>query len=155
MDDERFRDLYDRHAAALGAYIVRVSGDREAATDLLQETFCRFYAADLPSMDDGECKSYLYRIATNLVRDRWRRTKREPISVPSERRAVDLDGAIDVRHAFESIKPRERELLWLAYVECASHREIAGMTGLQSGSVRTLLLRARRNMARLLNEARR
>ena len=48
------------------------------------------------------------------------------------------------------LKPRERELLWLAYAEGASHKEIADMMGLRAGSVRLLLFRARQKMLKLL-----
>jgi RNA polymerase sigma-70 factor (ECF subfamily) len=152
MDEERFGELYERHAAPLAAYLARVSGSREAATDLLQETFCRFYAADLPAMADGESKSYLYRIATNLLRDRWRRMRQPAAPAEDDRRAaaVDMDAVIDVRRALDAVSPRERELLWLAYVDGATHQEIASRTGLRAMSIRTLLLRARRKLIALL-----
>jgi len=49
-----------------------------------------------------------------------------------------------------ALKPRERELLWLAYVEGMNHAEIAGATGLRVLSVRLLLFRARKRAAGLL-----
>jgi RNA polymerase sigma-70 factor (ECF subfamily) len=50
------------------------------------------------------------------------------------------------------MRPRDRQLLWLAHAEGYSHKEIAEITGLRAGSVRLLLYRARRKMARLLRE---
>jgi RNA polymerase sigma-70 factor (ECF subfamily) len=50
------------------------------------------------------------------------------------------------------MRPRDRQLLWLAHAEGYSHREIAEITGLASASVRLLLFRARRKIARLLRE---
>ena len=47
-------------------------------------------------------------------------------------------------------RARDRQLLWLAYAEGYSHQEIAQITGLASASVRILLFRARRKLARLL-----
>jgi RNA polymerase sigma-70 factor (ECF subfamily) len=55
-----------------------------------------------------------------------------------------------MRQAFERLKPRERQLLWLAYVEGSNHKEIANCTGLQAGSIRLLLFRARRRLAELI-----
>jgi RNA polymerase sigma factor (sigma-70 family) len=52
--------------------------------------------------------------------------------------------------AFQRLKPRERQLLWLAYVEGSSHKEIADCTGLRAGSIRLLLFRARRKLAELI-----
>ena len=58
----------------------------------------------------------------------------------------------DVRLAFEQLKPRERQLLWLAHVEGFDHREIARLTGLRAASIRVLLFRARRELASVLRE---
>jgi RNA polymerase sigma-70 factor (ECF subfamily) len=48
------------------------------------------------------------------------------------------------------MRPRDRQILWLAHAEGYSHREIAQVTGLASASIRLLLFRARRKIARLL-----
>ncbi len=63
---------------------------------------------------------------------------------------VDVDTQMDVRAAMRMLKPRERELLWLAYVEGMNHAEIGAATGLRPLSVRMLLFRARRKAAGLL-----
>jgi RNA polymerase sigma-70 factor (ECF subfamily) len=52
------------------------------------------------------------------------------------------------------LKPRERELLWLAYVEGMSHAEIATATGLGAMSIRILLYRARQKASQLLRPER-
>ena len=52
--------------------------------------------------------------------------------------------------ALERLKPRDRSMLWLAYAEGSSHREIAQVHGLKVGSVKLLLFRARRRLAKLL-----
>ena len=62
----------------------------------------------------------------------------------------DLNSQLDVRRVMQSLKPRERELLWLAYVEGMTHQEIAIATGLTALSVRPLLFRARKKAASLL-----
>src|SRR5579872_2658801 len=88
MDSERFAAFYERSARPLWAYLARVSGDPALADDLLQESFIRFLAADAPRTDvDGEvaARRYLFRIATNLLRDHWRRPKAQAIEdVPEE-----------------------------------------------------------------------
>jgi RNA polymerase sigma-70 factor (ECF subfamily) len=50
----------------------------------------------------------------------------------------------------QRLKPRSRELLWLAYMEGMTHQEIAKVTGLSTMSVRVLLLRARHAAIKLL-----
>jgi RNA polymerase sigma-70 factor (ECF subfamily) len=52
-----------------------------------------------------------------------------------------------------NLKPRERAMLWLAYAEGASHREIADVLGLRPGSLKPMLFRARRRLAALLGRA--
>lgn len=156
---EAFRILYDRTSRPLWAYLLRVSGRRDVADDLLQESYCRFLTAELPAMDAAESKSYLFKIATNLLRDRWRsREASSPVSAdPSSEANLsssedDLETRADVRRAFEKLKPRERQLLWLAHVEGFDHREIASLTGLKAASIRVLLFRARRELASVLGQ---
>jgi RNA polymerase sigma factor (sigma-70 family) len=56
----------------------------------------------------------------------------------------------DFTRAMAELKPRERAMLWLAYAEGATHREIAATLGLGEGSMKTMLFRARRKLAILL-----
>jgi len=57
----------------------------------------------------------------------------------------------DMTEAFHELKPQQRSLLWLAYVEELDHREIAVATGVKEKSVRVLLSRARKAFAGILN----
>jgi RNA polymerase sigma-70 factor (ECF subfamily) len=159
MQADAFAGFYERSARPLWAYLARVSGDPALADDLLQESYIRFLSADAPRIDvDGEvaARRYLFRIATNLLRDHWRRPKPTAIEDISEEhfRAPDTSEASDTRvllgPALLQLRPRDRQLLWLAYAEGYSHREIAVITGLASASVRLLLFRARRKAAHLL-----
>jgi RNA polymerase sigma-70 factor (ECF subfamily) len=152
MNEDAFRLFYERTARSLFAYLLRVSGQRHLADDLLQESYCRLLSAKLPVMDEPQTKNYLFRIATNLLRDRWRRAEDVSISDTVETPAPDQHPEVqtDVRIAFEQLKTRERQLLWLAYVEGANHNEIASATGLRTGSVKLLLFRARRKLAGIL-----
>jgi len=156
MDEESFRAFYDRTARPLWSYLARLLGDPTAADDLLQETYYRFLRARLPEMDEAYRKNYLFRIATNLMRDHWRRSRGEQVLVlgveTHERAAENFQQRSDLGRAFRCLKPRERQLLWLAYVEGCSHKEIAGVVGLKAASVRLLLFRARQKLAALLRE---
>jgi RNA polymerase sigma-70 factor (ECF subfamily) len=59
----------------------------------------------------------------------------------------------DFTRAMSRLKPRERAMLWLAYAEGASHREIADVLGLRPTSLKPMLFRARRKLAELLGRA--
>jgi RNA polymerase sigma-70 factor, ECF subfamily len=151
MSEQEFRSLYDATARPILGYLVGVTGRKDVGEDLLQETYCRFLVRQPRSMNMDETRRYLFRIATNLLRDRWRRGDDEAWQeIPEHGVAIDLDAQIDVRAAMCALKPRERELLWLAYVEGMGHAEIAAATGLRTVSVRLLLFRARRRAAGLL-----
>jgi len=154
VNQDAFRVFYGRTNGQLWAYLLRVSGRRDVADDLLQESYCRFLAARLPEMDAAESRSYLFRIATNLLRDRWRRRDDpEPVNPAVPSCEVDPETRTDVRRCFERLKPRDRQLLWLAHVEGFDHKEIARLTGLRVASVRVLLFRARGQLAAALRRS--
>lgn len=166
MDEQTFRTLYERTARPLWSYLYRVSGNAALADDLVQESYYRILRARLPEMNQDYMKNYLFRIATNLMRDHWRRAKSDPVvdstgseqcaahQVPSEERAEDtVRIRSDLGRVLETMKPRDRELLWLAYVEGSSHREIAVTVGLKEKSIRPMLFRARNRLASLLRAA--
>jgi len=151
LTEQAFQRLYDATSGPILGYLIAVSGRRDVADDLLQETYIRFLASPRPAMDADETRRYLFRIATNLLRDRWRRNDHQPFAEPPEpTHTPNPDTSLDIRTALQRLKPRERELLWLAYVEGMDHREIAAATGLQPLSIRLLLHRARKNAALLL-----
>jgi RNA polymerase sigma-70 factor, ECF subfamily len=156
MDEDAFRSFYDRTSGALWGYLSRLGGDRQVADDLLQESYYRLLKCAVAFESDTHRRNYLYRIATNLVRD----AKRGPrplfdagvvmADVPAPESRVDPEGRADVRRAFGRLKPRERSLLWLAYAHGSSHSEIADVLGLKTGSIKLLLFRARRKLAAAL-----
>ena len=153
MDKESFRLVYENTARPLFNYLLRVTERRDIAEDVLQEAYCRLLVAKLPTMDVEQIKSYLFKVATNILRDRWRRrelTSSETLSPTQGPMKLNPADQMAMRQAFEQLKLRERELLWLAYVEGASHKEIADYTGLKAGSIRLLLYRARRRLADLI-----
>ena len=155
MDEAAFSALYRSIAPALQGYIRKICGNASLAEDILQETFYRLLRADLPEMDAHQMKSYLFKIATSLLVDHWRREKREKFwqhlwHPPAMTQGEQMS---DVAHALSALKPAERALLWLAYVEGFDHGEIASTLGLKDKSVRVLLFRARKNMARIMRLA--
>ena len=159
MEQDIFRAFYERTARGVWAYLARVTGDRQLADDLLQETFYRFLRAAATHNSEAHRRNSLYRIATNLARDaRRRNTVRAPFNlsgndierVPSREPSGTAERMTDFTRAMSYLKPRERAMLWLAYAEGASHREIADVLGLRPASLKPMLFRARRRLAALL-----
>jgi len=159
--EERFQELYEATSRQLWAYLFHVLGRADDADDVVQDTYCRFLERKTPVMDRAATKSYLFRIATNLVRDRYRGGEGNPenriaqmderhLELPETKSGAGVEAQLDVMAVMGQMKPRERELLWLAYVEGMNHAEIAAATGLGTVSIRLLLFRARRRAAKLL-----
>ena len=156
MDEEAFRAFYDRTSGALWGYLSRISGNRQMADDLLQESYYRLLKTTAVFESENHRRNYLYRIATNLVRD----TKRAPrpvfdeaiemANVAAPNTGADTESRTDVRRALGRLKPRERAMLWLAYANGSSHAEIADVLGLKTASIKLLLFRARRKLAAAL-----
>jgi RNA polymerase sigma-70 factor, ECF subfamily len=155
-DEERFRLFYEKTARPLRAYLLRALCDISRADDLLQESYLRLLRAKLPlDMEDEHRKNYLFRIAANLLKNEYGRTMMQPLSddYASASGADQMAGSYDMSRLFAELKPRERELLWLAYVEKFSHHEIASMTGSKPQSIRPMLARARTKLAGMLQAA--
>ena len=160
MENEAFAGFYERSARPLWAYLARVSADPALADDLMQESYVRYLCAEgAPTLStDGEAaaRRYLFRIATNLLRDYWRRPRAASLEeIPEEffaacDHAGQTESQILLEPALKQMKPRERQMLWLAHAEGYSHREIAQVMGLNVASIRLLLFRARRKIAALL-----
>jgi RNA polymerase sigma-70 factor (ECF subfamily) len=155
MDQAAFRSFYRETAPALRAYIARSVGSLHAADDVLQDAFMRFLAKAPRTLSNAEMRGYLYRTAETLIVDRWRQQQREG---ERDRAAAQLHEETaepafdaDVDRAFRALQPRQRSLLWMAYVEELDHREIAAATGVGEKSVRVLLSRARKAFAGILN----
>lgn len=154
MDDKIFEKIYATTARPLWAYVARISCSATAADDIVQETYLRFLNS--PPKESDTAKPYLYKIATNLVYDRFRRIKRENdsetflLTADEEIIPGTSEAETEMMQVFGQLKQQERSLLWLAYVEGYEHREIAEILKLNSMSVRVLLFRARRKLAKLL-----
>jgi RNA polymerase sigma-70 factor (ECF subfamily) len=159
MDEDTFRAFYERTARGVWAYLARVTGDRQLADDLLQETFYRFLRAAATHDNETHRRNSLYRIATNLARD----TRRRGLARGGSNLAGDdieriaggdhagaTERTAELTRAMSQLKPRERAMLWLAYAEGASHQEIADALGLRPASLKAMLFRARRKLAELL-----
>ena len=151
--EDEFRLLYDRTARPLRAYLYRMLRDISRADDLLQETYLRFLQARLPGdMTDEHRKNYLFRIATNLLHNEAHSRQSVPLTdYPSATDvAADVQKQSDTARHFAQLTPRQRELLWLAYVETFTHKEIAGMIGVGVASIGPMLSRARDRFSEIL-----
>ncbi len=154
LDEASFRSFYEQTARSLRAYLRR-SLPADAVDDAMQEAYVRLLRTPHAGLPVDERRAYLYRIAANLVNDAWRARKKAPMADATALddmagRSPSEAARIDVTRAMDRLRLQERTMLWLAYVEQASHREIAAALSVKEGSVRVLLSRARQKLAAAL-----
>lgn len=155
-----FEAFYERTAKKLHGYLCKLSRDAGTADEVLQEAYIRLIEARIiagPEREESGRRAYLYRTATNLLRDRWRRQKVErdywEKQNLSEAVSQNTGLALDVGSVFEKLSPLDRAALWLAHVEQLSHREIAEVLGLKEQSIKVILFRARARARAVLQQA--
>jgi len=150
-----FEAFYLRTARLLHGFLCRLSRDPATADEVLQEAYVRMINA--PEIEEQGRKAYLYRTATNLLRDRWRKQKREreywQTENLSEAVHQNLGRPLDVSSVFEKLSALDRAALWLAHVEQLSHREMAAILGMKEKSIRVILFRARTKARDLFEKA--
>jgi RNA polymerase sigma-70 factor (ECF subfamily) len=161
-DELALTALYEAHRAELFAFLVRMTRDREAAEDLLQETFIRLITETRAGRPPEQVRAWLYRVASNAAISRGRHgsvlnrlmprlvDRREPASPESEALRAERDS--ELHHDLADLAPDARAALLLAAQGFDGH-EIAAAIGRTEGATRTLLCRARVQL-RLVLEAR-
>jgi RNA polymerase sigma-70 factor (ECF subfamily) len=157
MNEDAFRIFHNRTVAPLRAYAARVMGNATDADDIVQEAYIRILRRPPDTDDPVQLRRFLFRITSNLIVDHWRRRRHEagPIDERTEVPAAaerDVPLRIDMLRIFEKLNARERAMMWLAYVEGASHREIGEALGVREASVRVLLHRTRRKLAEMIDK---
>jgi len=150
-----FEAFYLLTARTLHGYLCRIAGDPATADEVLQETYIRMLNA--PPMGELPRKAYLYKTATNLLRDRWRKQKREQklweMNEFTEHVHQNLNLPLDMASVFDRLSAQERAILWLAHDEEMSHKEIGAILGVKEKSVRVMVFRAREKAKELLTQS--
>ena len=155
MTEAEFEAFHRATAKSLRAYVVRVLGRAEHADDVVQEAYLRFLRSRPPTDSTDQYRAFLFRVATNLIVDHWRKRRFEQPSFTDPepiRMDPDVPLRIDMERAFARLRPEERAMMWLAYVEGADHREIASALGVSRLSVRVLLFRTKRKLVQHLRQ---
>ena len=161
----RFEALVEDHQDLLVNYLTRLTGDRDRAEDLAQETFIKFFEHQDRYREEGTPRAYLLKMATNLLRDEQRRHSRWlgllPVfsfggrspdgihteSLPRERdpqdSALSAEAQQKVQAALEELDLLHRAPLVLREIEGLAYQEIAEILQCQEGTVKSRLHRAR------------
>ncbi len=169
---EAFDILVSRYKDPLTNYIYRFVGDIKECEDLLQETFLRVYRNRHSYRRIARFSTWLYTIAGNLARSEYRKRKRRRISslqsinkndeeyemeVPDETFSPDKDAESTIQdfyiqEALSQIPEEFREVVVLRDVQQLSYEEIADITGLPMGTVKSRINRGRTKLQILLRD---
>jgi RNA polymerase sigma-70 factor (ECF subfamily) len=151
-DETALTALIDRYAASMHAYLLRHSGSREDADDLLQETWVRV-ARSAKSFDTARrFRSWIYGIATNLARDLFRRrvTKERALRTlatnPPATAGADSADRGELRARIAELPESMRAVLLLRYYEGMSEAEMAEALEIPRGTVKSRLHAALREL---------
>jgi RNA polymerase sigma-70 factor (ECF subfamily) len=151
LTEHAFGEFYQRHARDVWTYVYRATNNAADADDIVQDAFLRVFQAGTRPADEEGMRRYVFRVAGNLMADRWRRRARDERHQASAPEPSDPENRdIDVVRIFSELKTRERALLWLAYVEGETHEEMAESLKVGRGSIKVLLSRARARLRDLL-----
>lgn len=167
-----FNELVDRYSTRLLNFVHRTIGDRERAQDLVQETFIRVYR-HLHRFDQSKkFSTWAYTIAGNLAKNELRNRSRNPLVLfqtikknwDADHRPLEWedntyrpDDLYRKRHlketidrAVEQLPEHHRVVFVLREMEGKTYEEIAEITGVNLGTVKSRLNRARNNFAQVI-----
>ncbi|MFC4534138.1 RNA polymerase sigma factor [Sphaerisporangium dianthi] len=160
---ERFRagaegalaEVYHLHARPMSALAYRLLGDRELAAEAVQLSFVRAWRAAHRFEPGRELRPWLYSITRKAAIDVWRGERRHLAAVPIADEDVpagegEPDAVLRVRTALDRLPFEERDVLYLAYFDDLTHRQIAERLDIPVGTVGTRASRAKRRLAALL-----
>ncbi len=172
-NNDAFDTLLARHQGRLLNYIIQLTGNRQQAEDVFQETFVKAIITIRKGnyTENGKFGAWLARIARNLVIDQFRQEKAEP-TLSTDDDGVDIlnrkelsehtveDGMVelqirdDVRRLIRELPEQQRQVLVMRYYQGLSFKEIAEQTEV---SINTALGRMRYailNLRRIARERR-
>jgi len=156
-DRQAVEELFNACYPRLAGWVRRLVDDDELAHEIASEAFTRLLAR-WSGLDNPQ--SYLYMIATNLVRDHWRKTGRERNAVRVMTAAGQGEAVyhpaqdVDVRALIQELPERLRSPFLLHYYGGFGLKEVAAMLGRPEGTIKADLFNARARLKAALGDAR-
>ena len=177
-DEAAFNELVTTYERRVFALVFRMLGRRDEAEDLAQEVFVQVFKAIDQFRGDSKLSTWIYRIAVNLCKNRTKyltrrhsagqedidaMVDRAPLSAAKgvsvgdvarpDELVMGMQLELVVKAAIAQIEPEFREVLVLRDVEDMSYEEIASVTGLADGTVKSRIHRARAQLRALVEKA--
>ena len=164
-----FEILVQRYKNPLTNYVFRFIGDYEACVDIVQDTMIKVYRYKDSYSSVAKFSTWIYTIAGNLARTEYQRRKRrklfsinsygdnkdEVFNIPDESYRPDIitDSGIKdkiIQNALLKVSPAYREVVVLRDIQDLSYEEIAEITGLNVGTVKSRINRGRAQLQKML-----
>lgn len=143
-DERAFRELYTRHSAAVFGLIRRVAGPAaELAEDVLQDAWLRASLLLPQFRGESAFRTWLTGIALNCYRERKRRSMPMASDGAANPTVVFGSSQLEVAQILDLLSDDHREVLVLHDVEGYTHEEIAAALGVEVGTSKSRLSRAR------------
>lgn len=169
-DADAFAPLVDAHSKLVYNLCLRMSGNEQDAWDLSQDAFLKAYTNLSLYRGDSKFSSWLYKLTTNVCLDFLRKQKRqktvpltyetedgreEPLPIPDERFSPEAEAERRelqdaVRRGLSQLPGDQREILVLRELGQLSYEEIAAQLGLEPGTVKSRIFRARKKLCGIL-----
>jgi RNA polymerase sigma-70 factor (ECF subfamily) len=163
-----FAGIFDRYHGAVYGYLKNLVGTSDGAHDLTQETFVLAFRARERYRPRGRFRAWLYRIATNLARERFRRMERERVATGSANLSAGLEPAAGPSGTLEAAETRrivgaalqrlsleEREVVLLRHFEGLRYGEIAALLDISESTAKSRMRYALGKLAGFLGPLKR
>ncbi|HEY0947004.1 MAG TPA: RNA polymerase sigma factor [Opitutaceae bacterium] len=151
----RLGELFERHHGALYGFLVRLTGDRAAAEDLVQLVFYRILKYRHTYRDEGKFSAWIYHLARKVAADHFRKhpavgANGDPAELDTlpdaaphaADRAATNDDLAFMRAALADLPCEQREILTLHRFQNLRHDEIARLLDINVGTVKVRIHRA-------------
>jgi RNA polymerase sigma-70 factor (ECF subfamily) len=156
---DAFGELMRRHEDRIFALAYRMCGDRADALDATQEAFIRAFRQAPKFRGDSAFGTWLYRIAVNCCNDLLRSRSRRPLpeedpapSSPSASFEDRVAARLDIREALARLNEEYREAVAMHDLGGIPYEEIARLTGVSIGTVKSRISRGRKRLGELLEQ---
>ncbi len=163
-DEHAFEQLYARHSAALFNYLLRLVRHGEIAEEILQETFVTVWQQAALFEERSAVKTWIFRIGHHKAVS-WLRRNREHLTLDDTvlargddgwRKDENLDAWENMealRKALDSLSPKHRAVIELAYGQGMAYKEIAWVLGVPVGTVKSRMKYALRHLEGILKRS--
>jgi RNA polymerase sigma-70 factor (ECF subfamily) len=160
-DESAFTALVRRHEERIFGLAMRMTGERSDALDATQDAFVQAFRRAADFRGDSSFGTWLYRIGINSCKDVLRKRQRTPVpteQLPDSGNPSSVEDAVtarvDLSRALQELPEEYREAVCMHDLGGIPYEEIATLTGVAVGTVKSRISRGRRRLAELLEHPR-